>query len=310
MWLEGNVYSIEQKTKFRETVNLLIESKFKVFPDIDNYVQAFILFPTSQKSESDLLAWNEIVIRIYSDKKLKKIGSEFVESSLGLFRDFTFFKTESVAWKTDNPNYNFAFDSLPRVEFSSLNLKCYSRGDSTAIYETSGNYFPTLEKFLGNRGKVTWQRAGYDPNKTYAAIGKYSIRIKESSYASLALTIEMIKKKMPLTSRHIKDIHEEEYKLSWEEFIQKPGMLRAAISMLAKRVKIQLASTKNNHIAYTLKHKLKIVHRIPQGDDMALFTKYQVQLDTDLYRAMKALQEYRNNKSKLIEGEVIGEMIA
>ena len=133
--------------------------------------------------------------------------------------------------------------------------------------------------------------------------------IKESGYASLALTIEMIKEKMPLTSRHMKDIHEEEYKLSWEEFIQKPGMLRAAISMIAKRVKIQLDSTKNNHIAYSLKHKLKIVHRIPQGDDIALFTKYQVQLDTDLYRAMKALQDYRNNKSKLIEGEVIGEMI-
>ena len=183
MWLEGNVYSTEQKTKFRETINLLIESKFKVFPDFDNYVQAFILFPTSQKSESELLAWNEIVIRIYSDKKLKKIGSEFVESCSGLFRNLTFFKTESVVWKTDNSNYNFVFDSLPRIEFSSLNLKCFSRGDSTAIYETSGNYFPTLEKFYGNRGKVTWQRAGYDPNKTYAAIGKYSIRIKESSYA-------------------------------------------------------------------------------------------------------------------------------
>ena len=133
--------------------------------------------------------------------------------------------------------------------------------------------------------------------------------IKESGYQSLALTIEMIKEKMPLTSRHIKDIHEEEYKLSWEEFIQKPGMMRAAISMLAKKVKIQLASTKNNHIAYTLKHKLKIVHRIPHGDDMTLFTKYQVQLDTDLYRAMKALQDYRNNKAKLIEGEVINEMV-
>ena len=133
--------------------------------------------------------------------------------------------------------------------------------------------------------------------------------IKESHYQSLALTIEIIKEKMPLTSRHIKDIHEEEYKLSWEEFIQKPGMLRAAISMLAKRVKIQLASTKNNHIAYTLKHKLKIVHRIPHGDDMTLFTKYQVQLDTDLYRAMKALQDYRNNNAKLIEGEVINEMV-
>ncbi len=43
--------------------------------------------------------------------------------------------------------------------------------------------------------------------------------IKESGYQSLALTIEMIKEKMPLTYRHMKDIHEEEYKLSWEEFI-------------------------------------------------------------------------------------------
>lgn len=134
--------------------------------------------------------------------------------------------------------------------------------------------------------------------------------IKESHYASLELNIEMIKEKMPLTSRYIKDIHEEEYQLSWEEFIQKPGMLRAAISKIAERVKIQLTSTKNNHIAYTLKKKLKIVHRIPQGDDMALFTKYQLQLDTDLYRAMKALQDYRNNKAKLIEGEVIEDLTA
>ena len=132
--------------------------------------------------------------------------------------------------------------------------------------------------------------------------------IEESHYMSLNLTIEMIKEKMPLTSRYIKDIHEEEYKLSWEEFIQKPGMLKAAISMIDKRIKVELAARKNNHVAYTLKHKLKVVHRVPHGNDMALFTKYQVQLDTDLYRAMKALQDYRNNKAKLIEGEIIKEI--
>ena len=183
MWLEGNVFSTAEKTKFRETLKLLIDSKSKVFPDFDNYIQAFILFPFSQKSESELLEWNEIVIKIYSDKKLKKFGGEFVESSIGLFKDLTFFKTEWIAWKTDNLQYRFAFDSLPRIEFPSLNLKCYSRGDSTAIYETTGNYFPTLEKFIGKSGKVTWQRAGYDPTKTYATVGAYSIRIKENKFA-------------------------------------------------------------------------------------------------------------------------------
>ena len=183
MWLEGNVYSETEKQKFRKTLDLLIETKSKVFPDFENYIKAFILFPASQKSESELLAWNDIVLKIYADKKLKKIGSEFVESSIGLFTDLTFYKTEWIAWKTDNVNYNFTFDSLPRIEFPSLNLKCYSKGDSTVIYETTGNYFPTLEKFIGNKGKVTWQRAGYDPNKTYATFNNYSIRIKESKYA-------------------------------------------------------------------------------------------------------------------------------
>jgi len=34
-------------------------------------------------------------------------------------------------------------------------------------------------------------------------------------------------------------------------------------------------------------------------------TKYQVQLDNDLYRAMKVLDQYRDNKAKLIDGELV-----
>jgi hypothetical protein len=50
---------------------------------------------------------------------------------------------------------------------------------------------------------------------------------------------------------------------------------------------------------------MKIIHRIPQGVDITLMTRYQVQLDNDLYRAMNALQKYRDNKAKLIEGEIV-----
>jgi hypothetical protein len=42
---------------------------------------------------------------------------------------------------------------------------------------------------------------------------------------------------------------------------------------------------------------------------MPLMTRYQVQLDNDLYRAMNALQRYRDNKAKLIEGEVVNETV-
>ena len=43
---------------------------------------------------------------------------------------------------------------------------------------------------------------------------------------------------------------------------------------------------------------------------MAIFSKYQTQLDTDIERAMKGLYQYRNNKAKLIEGEVIEDIAA
>ena len=166
MWLEGNVYTEAQKKQFRETLTLFIDNKSKIFPDYDNYIQAFMYFQNSGKSESELKGWNDIVIRIYSDKKIKKYGAEFVETSFGLFRDLTFYKNESLQWKTNNNTYRFVFDSLPHVAFDEMNLKCFSRGDSSVIYNTSGNYFPTLEKFYGNAGRVTWQRAGYDPEKT------------------------------------------------------------------------------------------------------------------------------------------------
>jgi hypothetical protein len=52
---------------------------------------------------------------------------------------------------------------------------------------------------------------------------------------------------------------------------------------------------------------MKVIHRIPQGVDITVMTRYQVQLDNDLYRAMSALQKYREHKLKVIEGEIIDE---
>ncbi|MDP4817591.1 MAG: hypothetical protein NWR69_01130, partial [Flavobacteriales bacterium] len=182
MWLEENAFSQGQKNQFRATLNLFIEIKAKVFPDYDNYIQSFINFSNSGKSELELKEWNDLVVKLYSDKKLKKYGAEFVESSLGLFRDLTFYKNESLQWKTSNNSYRFVFDSLPHITFDEMNLKCLSRGDSSVIYKTTGNYFPTLEKFYGNAGRVTWQRAGYDPEKTYVSFNRYNIKIKETRY--------------------------------------------------------------------------------------------------------------------------------
>jgi hypothetical protein len=96
-----------------------------------------------------------------------------------------------------------------------------------------------------------------------------------------------------------------EYGISWDEFSQDKIYLSRALREIKEATKKFIAANSHFHQAYKFKVDMKIASRIPHGDDMALFSKYQIQLDTDIYRAMDALRKYRESKSKIIEAEVI-----
>lgn len=99
----------------------------------------------------------------------------------------------------------------------------------------------------------------------------------------------------------------EEYGVSWEDFAKDKVYPSKALGEIKEAAKSFIANNSHFHQAYQFKADMKIASRIPQGDDMALFSKYQIQLDTDIYRAMDALRKYRQDKAKIIEAEVINE---
>lgn len=187
MWLSG-AYNAMQKEMIYESLDLLLKNKHKVFPDFDNYIASLLAFPKSGKSDLDFLQWQDVLMRLMADKKFKKYVPEFLETSASLFTDRTFFTSDAVKWVSSSAGFKFVFDSLPHIDFPALDLKCYSKGDSSVIYMTSGSYFPTLERFVGGKGRVTWQRAGFDPEKTYAEFDHYNIRVKGSSYVIDSVT--------------------------------------------------------------------------------------------------------------------------
>ncbi|HRP60707.1 MAG TPA: hypothetical protein PK833_10565, partial [Vicingus sp.] len=89
---------------------------------------------------------------------------------------------EANTWKANNNNYKFGFDSLPTIEFNALHLTCYSKGDSSVILNTKGIYYPTLGKWVGTGGKITWERAAYSPDSVFAEINNYAIAFKTPAY--------------------------------------------------------------------------------------------------------------------------------
>ncbi|MFN0032400.1 MAG: hypothetical protein ACKVOR_09590 [Flavobacteriales bacterium] len=188
IWFDNPAYKLSERQYVYDYLDKLIKNKNKVYPDYHNYLRAIIAFPHSGKTELDFIQWHEVLNKTLDDKKMKRYTGELLEASAGLFEDLTFYRTETARWVSSSKGYKFVFDSVPRIEFPALTLKCYSRGDSSVVYETAGNYLPTIERWQGTKGKVTWQRAGFDPAKTYAQFGEYEIKVKGSTFSVDSVT--------------------------------------------------------------------------------------------------------------------------
>ena len=71
---------------------------------------------------------------------------------------------------------------VPVFTFQDVDLKCFSKGDSSVIYNTYGDFFPLTSIWIGSKGKIDWQRANMDKNVFYANFKDYKLALKKSSY--------------------------------------------------------------------------------------------------------------------------------
>ncbi len=119
-------------------------------------------------------------------------------------------------------------------------------------------------------------------------------------------SLGLIERTMPKTFSLLKN-KARDYEMSWEKFREDLNKIMKALREIKKEANNYVASSHDIHVAHGLLEDMRIIHRIPHGVDITLMTRYQVQLDNDLYRAMKVLEQYRKNKAKLIEGELVND---
>jgi len=96
-----------------------------------------------------------------------------------------FYKSPTYEWSSNTNNFEFQYDSVPKVVFSSLNLVCHNnQKDSLVILNTKGIYYPGSSKFIGKGGTVNWVKAGLEPATVYAEVKKYEITVKTGGYTA------------------------------------------------------------------------------------------------------------------------------
>lgn len=172
----------DMKAKTVEACNVLRDERIRAYPEMEAYIRAVMYFPRTRKPEAYFMNWHAVMYKMLEDRRAKKLVPDYLASSSTLFERQVFFSSGSVEWKLSSMDFEFAFDSIPMLSYGGGDLIAYAKGDSSTIRNTKGYYNLQSERWIGEGGKVQWDRAEFDPNTTYATFDTYDIRIKGSTY--------------------------------------------------------------------------------------------------------------------------------
>ena len=166
------------KTSYR-----MLERRMTAFPYFYEYLTALINISNSNQNPESLKAW-QFSLENLLDKRNKKKFLSYIEACNKLFSEQTLYKSRSLAWKVSNKDFYFHFDTIPMIVFSELDLKCITKKDSSIIAETKGSFFPSLNKWAGEGGKLFWTRSGFPNDSVYAELNSYLINCKSSVFSA------------------------------------------------------------------------------------------------------------------------------
>src|ERR1035437_6509684 len=177
-------YDDQLKKATYSSFNQMVKKKLRILPEYRSYLIAVSNFVNSNQSEDNFTSWQECINKILNEKTNRNY-SDYLDMSLNLFATNTFYKSSVVEYASSNNKYIFEYDSIPKVIFPSLNLRCYNnQNDSGIIYNTHGVYYPYKGVFIGQGGKVNWKRTGLDENMVWAELKKYQITLKTSGFTA------------------------------------------------------------------------------------------------------------------------------
>jgi len=180
----SNLLTPAQKKQVQSVCNAMLEQKFKVAPHFIEYLKSISLMVRrnipAKAFDTHYLSVNYC---LEGKNSAQNLAAYLTQTNL-LLADYAFRLNNTEAWRMRDARFEFDFDTVPVFRFSSATLSCIVRGDSTNIYDTRGLYFPITQQWLGNGGKVYWDRTGLGRDSVFAELSTYRINLRTTSYSA------------------------------------------------------------------------------------------------------------------------------
>ncbi len=170
--------------------NKFESKRVKVYPEIYNYVYSVAQFVQTKQSKESFEAWHSAVDKQLDARNIKKI-KDFMEFSAGFLSNGMISESSNFAWFYLGGDFEVEFTKKVNIKLSNGNLVCRAisnsgktKGqavDSLVVYETSGDFDPTLKKWVGSGGRIDWGKVGLDPSVNFAVLTNYNVSLKAST---------------------------------------------------------------------------------------------------------------------------------
>ena len=176
-----DVFSDDQYWYIYDLYDFMLKKHIKALPHFLRLSELITLKTTDPVVGREFDTMLASLIKV-SEKNKSKDFQKYLESVYNLFTNGNFYSGPTIKWNAGMQNFKLIVEDEPIVEFSDVDLKCYAKGDSSVIYQTSGKFYPLKGTWEGEKGRVDWQRAALDKNEVYAEIDHYRIMLKSPSF--------------------------------------------------------------------------------------------------------------------------------
>ena len=183
-WNSGPL-NVRQKSAIITVSNNLVKKRARIFPHFYNYMKYILSVLNSERIASQFNAWHQVFEKYSTDKTFNNSKLNKLFESLMLMNDSgALFESRAVLWEFTNNNYRIEFDlnDEVRIHFNSTDLVCFSKRDSSIVTGTSGYYYPIRNLWVGERGTVTWERAGFSKDSVFARLNNYKINLTRPEF--------------------------------------------------------------------------------------------------------------------------------
>ncbi len=201
-WSE-NKFNETEKDSIVSIANLMKTKRATPTPYYRDYIMVLNGFIATGKM-NEYLKWNVFYTELLNTKRqtLTKLKS-FLAFSVLLINDNIISKTKSATWFTEERSFeiqkNRKTEKLEIKFDNEFDLYCENRTEIFSISGTQGTYYPNEMKWVGENGRVSWQRQikvkdkktdsiqlntiGFNEDEVYAEIvGRYVLNLKTGKF--------------------------------------------------------------------------------------------------------------------------------